>query len=246
MNLSSVIEMSPKNLALRNPFVITTPYSGTGIPDDLKPFINPEYHYTQPDVDWLLHRFWEFSTDLGATVVFPFLSQYVIDLTADPKDVGSDQKLLLTKTSTQKAIYSQNLDFAAEKIARVELYYAPFHRRLTKVLEQVKNHCGFAVLVESYLLKNSSEIIMAEPVSLTDTAQRIWNALQNCQAGVKLKMMPHASTLGRIYQEPNPAIHSCQIFIGDQLFLRHGQFLDREIAKTHQQSLHKLFSAFSG
>ncbi len=246
MNLSSAVELSPKNLQERIPVVLTTPNSGSGIPEDLQPYMSAEYRYMQPDSDWMLHRFWEFSTTLGATLVFPFFSPYVVNLVHDPKDPKDLNKALPKVTSQGNEIYVQDMDFAAETTARLELYYDPFHQRLAKVLDQVKRQFGYVVMIESFLIKDSADIVLREPnnSSQYEKFQDVKRSLQASYPEVKIKKFDHPSKLAEIYQRVSDKYFTFQIFVGEKLFLSHGQFFDRNAARPTQEALEVFFKDF--
>ena len=65
--------------------LVSLPHVGTEIPPELQPAYVPRALALE-DTDWHLERLYDFLHDLGASVLTPRYSRYVIDLNRPPDD----------------------------------------------------------------------------------------------------------------------------------------------------------------
>ena len=65
------------------PLLISIPHAGTQIPADIAATMNPIAREVD-DTDWHLERLYGFAVDMGASILAPFNSRYVIDLNRPP------------------------------------------------------------------------------------------------------------------------------------------------------------------
>jgi N-formylglutamate deformylase len=69
------------------PLLISLPHDGSAIPDTLAARMTPEAQCA-PDTDWHVSRLYAFAHALGASMLVPHYSRYVIDLNRPPDDVS--------------------------------------------------------------------------------------------------------------------------------------------------------------
>ena len=69
----------------RIPLVVSMPHLGTEVPDALQAGYQPRALAVE-DTDWHLDRLYDFVRALGASVLRPVVSRYVIDLNRPPDD----------------------------------------------------------------------------------------------------------------------------------------------------------------
>ena len=141
------------------PLLISFPHVGTLIPAD------QQVRYTEralqvEDTDWFLHRLYAFAAELGATLIVPRHSRYLIDLNRDsdnrPMYPGQNNtELCPTRHFTGEAIYraSQAPD-EGEIRRRVVTYWQPYHDTLSAELARIKATHGHAVLFDAHSIKS--------------------------------------------------------------------------------------------
>lgn len=141
------------------PLLVSMPHVGTWIPDALKPLYVPRALAVE-DTDWHLHRLYNFLGELGASVLVPAVSRYVIDLNRPPDDApmypgASNTELCPTRFFTGDALYLAGAQpDAAEKRRRREAYWQPYHDALQAELARLKAAHGFALLWDAHSIRS--------------------------------------------------------------------------------------------
>ncbi|TRX58011.1 N-formylglutamate deformylase [Thalassomonas sp. M1454] len=137
------------------PLLISMPHNGEAIPDDIKAKMTPVGLSVQ-DTDWYMDKLYAFAIDLGAYILMPKYSRYVIDLNRDPTGInlypGSDTTELCPTTSFEsKPLYlpEQSPD-VAENERRVKLYWQPYHQAIQATLDKLQQEFGKAVMLEAH------------------------------------------------------------------------------------------------
>ena len=67
------------------PLLVSMPHLGVALPDELKPNYVPRALEVE-DADWHLNHLYNFLKDMGASILTPVFSRYVIDLNRPPDD----------------------------------------------------------------------------------------------------------------------------------------------------------------
>ena len=141
------------------PLVISFPHVGTHIPASLQPLYT-ERALQVEDTDWFLDRLYAFAGELGASLLVPKLSRYVIDLnrppTNQPMYAGQNNtELCPTRHFTGEAIYrpGQAPD-EAQIQQRVSSYWQPYHEALADEVARVRTQHGHAVLFDAHSIKS--------------------------------------------------------------------------------------------
>src|SRR3970282_3021690 len=117
------------------PLLITLPHDATTIPDDLAARMTDEARRA-PDTDWHASRLYAFARELGASMLVPDYSRYVVDLNRPPDDTslypGQNTTGLCPAVQFGGApVYLAGQEPTAQEIAaRVERYWRPYHGAL--------------------------------------------------------------------------------------------------------------------
>ena len=69
------------------PLLVSLPHDGSHIPDEIAARMAPESRRA-PDTDWHVSRLYSFAKEMGASVLVPSHSRYVVDLNRPPDDVS--------------------------------------------------------------------------------------------------------------------------------------------------------------
>jgi N-formylglutamate deformylase len=141
------------------PLVVSMPHVGTEIPADLRDDFVPRALRVE-DTDWHLQRLYDGLEALGATVLRPRYSRYVIDLNRPPDDApmypgASNTELCPTRFFTGDPLYREGRNpAAAERQLRRELYWQPYHDALRTQLDRIKAAHGFALLWDAHSIRS--------------------------------------------------------------------------------------------
>ena len=140
------------------PLLVSLPHNGSEIPDDILSTLKPFAHGA-PDTDWFVDRLYAFAMDLGATVLKPRYSRYVIDLNRPPNDVslypGQNSTGLCPLTAfTGEPIYQDGRQPDQHAIVhRRAQYWQPYHSALHAELMRLKKQHGRVLLWEGHSIR---------------------------------------------------------------------------------------------
>jgi N-formylglutamate deformylase len=141
------------------PLVISFPHVGTAFPDELRSAYT-ERALAAEDTDWFLDRLYAFAAGLGATLLVPRFSRYVIDLNRGSDNAPmypgrNNTELCPTRHFTGEALYRPGRAPDADEIQRrVQRYWQPYHDTLAAALEERRSAHGHAVLFDAHSIKS--------------------------------------------------------------------------------------------
>ncbi|MGN6528838.1 MAG: N-formylglutamate deformylase [Burkholderiaceae bacterium] len=141
------------------PLLVSLPHSGELIPDDLRDAYVPRALALE-DTDWHLQRLYAFAEGLGASVLRPRVSRYVIDLNRPPDDApmypgANNTELCPTRFFTGDPLYREGrAPDAAEIARRTAQWWLPYHRALMAELERLRAAHGHAVLFDGHSIRS--------------------------------------------------------------------------------------------
>jgi N-formylglutamate deformylase len=141
------------------PLVISIPHLGTEIPEALRHRYAPRALAVE-DADWHLDRLYAFADELGASVLQPTFSRYVIDLNRPPDDTpmypgASNTELCPTRFFSGEPLYlAQAAPDPAERVQRRTAYWQPYHDALAGELERVRALHGHVLLWDAHSIRS--------------------------------------------------------------------------------------------
>ena len=142
-----------------SPLLVSMPHIGRDIPPHLQDTYDPRALAVE-DTDWHLERLYNFLPDLGASVLQPRFSRYVIDLNRPPDDApmypgASNTELCPTRFFTGDALYQPGREpNADERATRRETYWLPYHTALAQELARIKAQHGYALLWDAHSIRS--------------------------------------------------------------------------------------------
>lgn len=142
------------------PLLISLPHDGSHIPEAIASRMHPAARRA-PDTDWHVGRLYEpLAKELGASVLRPQLSRYVVDLNrpADGHALYPGRKetgLVSTVGFDGEPLYLDGEEPTAEEIQRrVNECWQPYHQALSQELERLLAEHGRAVLWEGHSIRS--------------------------------------------------------------------------------------------
>ena len=142
------------------PLLVSLPHDGSAIPPALAARMTPEARRA-PDTDWHVAQLYAFARELGASILVPKHSRYVIDLNRGEDDTslypGQNTTGLVPLVRFNGApVYlpGQEPD-AAEVAARIDIYWRPYHAALRDELERIRTQHGRVLLWEGHSIRGS-------------------------------------------------------------------------------------------
>jgi N-formylglutamate deformylase len=141
------------------PLLVSVPHVGTEIPADQR------HRYTEralqvEDTDWFLDRLYGFAADLGASLIVPRHSRYLVDLNRPSENTPmyagqNNTELCPTRHFTGEPLYREGqAPDEAEIRRRVHLYWQPYHDALQGELARLHAAHGHAVLFDAHSIKS--------------------------------------------------------------------------------------------
>lgn len=143
----------------RVPLLVSMPHTGIEIPPELQgDYV--ERALDVEDTDWHLHRLYDFLPEIGASVLRPTCSRYVIDLNRPPDDApmypgASNTELCPTHFFNGDDLYKEGrAPGVAERLRRRETWWQPYHSALAAELARLKAAHGFVLLWDAHSIRS--------------------------------------------------------------------------------------------
>lgn len=220
------------------PLLVSMPHIGTAIPAELQQAYTAEALKVE-DTDWHLHALYNFLPELGASVLTPHTSRYVIDLNRPPDDApmypgASNTELCPTRFFSGAPLYKPGCEPAPdERARRREAYWQPYHAALAAELERLKALHGFALLWDAHSIRSqipwlfegklpdlnigtasgasANEAITAAVVQACSSAPHITTAVNGRFKG---------GYITRHYGQPSRDVHAVQLEMCQSLYMQ--------------------------
>lgn len=141
------------------PLLVSMPHIGTAIPEVLQGDYQPRALAVE-DTDWHLDRLYNCLPALGASVLRPRYSRYVVDLNRPPDDApmypgASNTELCPTRFFTGEALYLPGREPSPQERARRRAtYWEPYHAALRQELDRMKAEHGYALLWDAHSIRS--------------------------------------------------------------------------------------------
>lgn len=140
------------------PLLVSLPHDGTAVPDDIAARLAPDARRV-PDTDWHVARLYGFARELGASLIVPKFSRYVIDLNRGEDDVSlypgqNTTGLCPVLRFSGEPVYLPGQEPDEDEVReRVDRYWRPYHAALRGELDRIHAGHGRAVLWEGHSIK---------------------------------------------------------------------------------------------
>ncbi len=140
------------------PLLVSVPHDGTFVPDDIAARLTDGARRV-PDTDWHVARLYAVVRELGASMLVPTHSRYVIDLNRSEDDVslypGQNTTGLcpVVRFSGEPVYRDGGEPDETEVRARVERYWRPYHDALRGELDRIRAEHGRVVLWEGHTIR---------------------------------------------------------------------------------------------
>lgn len=140
------------------PLLISLPHDGIAIPYDISVRLTDGARRV-PDTDWHVSRLYDFARELGASILVPHHSRYVVDLNRSPDDVSlypgqNTTGLCPIVQFSGEPVYRPGQEPSAEEIAhRVATYWRPYHAALQEEIARIRGVHGRVTLWEGHSIR---------------------------------------------------------------------------------------------
>ena len=141
------------------PLLVSLPHCGELIPDELKSRYHPRALDVE-DTDWHLHKLYAFAAEMGASVLQPRASRFVIDLNRPSDNApmypgANNTELCPTRFFTGDPIYVDgHAPTPAEITQRIGQWWQPYHGAIATELARLKAEHGHAVIFDGHSIRS--------------------------------------------------------------------------------------------
>jgi N-formylglutamate deformylase len=140
------------------PLLVSLPHDGTHVPDAIARRLAPGARRV-PDTDWHVARLYAFACELGASVLVPTHSRYVVDLNRSEDDTSlypgqNTTGLCPVRQFNGDAVYIEGQEPTPDEVRqRVDLYWRPYHAALRGEIDRLMQAHGRVVLWEGHSIR---------------------------------------------------------------------------------------------
>ena len=140
------------------PLLVSLPHDGTHVPEGIASRLTGSARAV-PDTDWHVARLYDFARDLGASVLVPTHSRYVVDLNRGEDDTSlypgqNTTGLCPVRQFDGSPVYLEGREPSQDEVrARVDAYWRPYHEALAGELERLRQAHGRVVLWEGHSIR---------------------------------------------------------------------------------------------
>ena len=141
------------------PLVVSLPHVGVELPCDQR-WRYVERAFGVEDTDWHLEKLYDFVRELGASMIVPRYSRYLVDLNRPIEDTPmypgmNNTELCPTRFFTGDLLYRDgSAPDSAETDRRIQHYWRPYHDALRAELDRLRKLHGHAILFDGHSIKS--------------------------------------------------------------------------------------------
>lgn len=141
------------------PLFISLPHDGMLLPPEMAARMTPAAQRV-PDTDWHVARLYAFARELGASMIVPVHSRYVVDLNRPADDASlypgqNTTGLCPLRQFSGEPIYRAGEEPGADEIsARVATYWQPYHDALAGEIARLRAAHGRVVVWEGHSIRS--------------------------------------------------------------------------------------------
>ena len=224
------------------PLLVSVPHDGTHVTGDIASRLTDAAGGV-PDTDWHIARLYAFARELGASMLVPMHSRYVVDLNRSEDDVSlypgqNTTGLCPIVQFTGAPVYREGMEpTEAEVRERVERYWRPYHQALQAELARLHAVHGRVVLWEGHSIKGELPFLFdgrlpdlnlgtANGVSCSPRLQSRLEAVLSAQ--VDYDFVANGRFKGghitRHYGDPGNGIDAVQLEISQRIYMDEATF----------------------
>lgn len=237
------------------PLLISLPHDGSDIPDALAARMTPEARRA-PDTDWHVSRLYAFARDLGASLLMPRHSRYVVDLNRPPDDVSlypgqNTTGLCPVVRFSGDPVYLPGQEPSPDEIARrVETYWRPYHDALRDELERLRAVHGRVLLWEGHSIRGTCRFLFegrlpdlnlgtAGGASCAPATQARLEAILAAQTGFDWVANGRfkGGYITRHYGDPANGVEAVQLEISQRIYMDEDSFAWDEAGAARTQAV---------
>lgn len=140
------------------PLLVSLPHDGSAVPGAIAARLSASARRV-PDTDWHVARLYAFARGLGASMLVPRYSRYVVDLNRSSDDVSlypgqNTTGLCPVVQFSGEPVYREGSEPSEEEVrTRVDTYWRPYHAALRAELARLRARHARVVLWEGHSIR---------------------------------------------------------------------------------------------
>ncbi|MEZ5461511.1 N-formylglutamate deformylase [Dokdonella sp.] len=242
--------------------LISLPHDGEAIPREMLGRMTASARRV-PDADWHVSRLYAFARGLGASILAPRFSRYVVDLNRPPDDVSlypgqNTTGLCPVVQFSGEPVYQDGMQPTAQEIGeRVDTYWRPYHEALAAEIERIRGEHGRCVLWEAHSIRSVVPFLfegrlpdfnLGTASGASCSVQLEQRLLGVLEAQSEYSFVANGRFKGgyitRNYGNPEQGIHAVQLELAQCNYMDEDSFAyDAALAAPTQALIHRLLEA---
>ena len=244
---------------LRHHVLLSSPHSGTMLPNRVWETMFPEMAQSLDDTDWHIPNLYQFYKELDIPFLQAVYHRWVADLNRNPdgQQLYNDGRHITGLVSDSdflgNKIYKEGGEPDQTEVdRRKELYFYPYHKAIDQLMSIVREEFGYALLWDAHSIRRLVPSIRQEPFPdfIIGT-----NSGQSCHPDIQEVVFQHLTRAGyevqqntifkggyitRGHGKPDQGLHTIQLEMCKNLYCE-----DDEITWSESRGgkMRKLFSA---
>ncbi len=226
------------NKAKQLPIIISIPHAGIDFPTQTASQIKPEFLRHPVDTDWFVHRLYQFAESMGITVIQAQYSRYVIDLNRAPQNTPLysnarfQTSLVPLQTFSKQNIYLDFPPSKAEIESRLQKYYWPYYRKISALLDALRQDFAHVLLFDAHSIKRYVPAISSDKfpsfILGNQNGQTADKSIIDCalqalkkddQYTVSHNMPFKGGHITRHFSNPQNGIHALQLEMSQDIYM---------------------------
>jgi N-formylglutamate deformylase len=218
------------------PLLVSVPHDGRQLPADIKSRMTVAGR-SLPDTDWHVERLYEFSRQLGVSMIVAIQSRYVVDLNRPADDEALYEGQTATGLCPLQTFSGDNLYVSGEPISavekgdRVESYWRPYHDKIDATLNAFRDQYGYALLWDAHSIPSRVPRLFDGELPVLNVGtwggrscdNAIANAVYAIAAGSSYESVLNGRFKGgyitRHYGSPHRRVHAIQLEVAQRSYM---------------------------
>lgn len=191
------------------------------------------------DTDWHVDSLYDFAPGLGASVIRPHASRYVIDLNRPPDNAelypgANGTELCPTSTFAEQPLYLAGKEPGVAEIERrLQRYWHSYHQALQAELQRIHNLHGCVILFEAHsirslvprLFEGQLPDLNIGTAAGNSCAPQLQAVVENCLAGQDdyshvTNQRFKGGYITRAYGRPSEGVHALQLELSQRNYMQ--------------------------
>ena len=243
-----------------SPLLVSVPHDGRLLPDDIASLMSDAGREI-PDTDWHVARLYDFSKELGASVICANYSRYVVDLNRPADDSSLYEGQTKTGLCPRYSFDGRELYTHEVKIDiddRLERYWRPYHDQIGETLSALRKRHGYALLWDAHSIASRMPSLFEGELPVLNIGTNDGFSCEARRADAVLRVADdsrYSSVINgrfkggyitRNYGNPQDDVHAIQLELAQRAYMDEASgTYDESAASQIGDTLRRMLAAFT-